>query len=182
MSKELVIDKTAGATDIIPLHAGQEHCAPSHRFGPFARNEYLIHYCLSGEGVLEDKYGTHRIKAGELFVIRPGEITVYQAHAERPWHYVWIGFCGKRAAVFSTERSVYACPDSVFRRLCTLIESKESAADIYTATIHEIIYHIVIVHVALDFGKRILFAFRTRKQMIDNFVNGGSINISCTFL
>ena len=142
MSKELVIDKTAGATDIIPLHAGQEHCAPSHRFGPFARNEYLIHYCLSGEGVLEDKYGTHRIKAGELFVIRPGEITVYQAHAERPWHYVWIGFCGKRAAVFSTERSVYACPDSVFRRLCTLIESKESAADIYTATIHEIIYHL----------------------------------------
>lgn len=146
MGKELIIDKTEQATDIIPLHTGQEHCAPSHRFGPFARNEYLLHFCLSGKGTLWDKYGTHPVKAGELFVIRPGEITTYEADATHPWHYIWIGFSGKRAAVFHTDRSVYPCPEGVFRRLCTFVEANESAADIYTATIHEIIYHLFSDH------------------------------------
>ena len=139
---ELIIDKIKNATDIIPLHTGQERCAPRHRFGPFARNEYLIHYCLSGKGVLWDKYGTHHVKAGELFVIRPSEITTYEADAQEPWHYVWIGFSGKRAEIFSTNQSVYPCPDGVFRHLCNLVEAKEIAPDIYTSVIHEIIYHL----------------------------------------
>ena len=142
MSKELIIDKTEGATDLIPLHTGQERCAPSHRFGPFARQEYLIHYCLSGKGILKDAYGTHHVSAGELFIIRPYEITTYEADAEHPWHYVWIGFSGKRASVFSTDRSVYSCPDGVFHRILALVQAKESAADIYCAAIHEIIYHL----------------------------------------
>lgn len=32
-----------------------------------------------------------------MFLIRPYELTYYQADAEDPWHYIWIGFDGKKS-------------------------------------------------------------------------------------
>ena len=142
MQREVVIDKALGAEDIIPHFAGYEQCAPCHSFGPFVRTMYLIHYCLSGRGVLHDKYGTHEVHAGELFVIRPCEITTYTADAEEPWHYVWIAFSGKRGELFSKERSVYPCPNGIFQRMRNLIDAEENAYDIYTALIYEILYEL----------------------------------------
>lgn len=142
MHRSIIVDKNAVQKDIIPLHAGYEICAPSHRFGPYQRKEYLIHYCLSGCGTLTDRYGVHRIGAGELFIIRPGEITVYEADALHPWHYVWIGFAGELAKGFSTDRSVYACPAEPFHRLCALVDEGDCSTDVYTAAIYELRYHL----------------------------------------
>ena len=140
MIKDAIIDRIEGATDIVPKYAGEERCAPGHSFGPAVRDNYLLHFCLAGNGTLYNKHGAHQVSTGELFVIRPGEITTYTADSADPWHYVWIGFTGKRAEIFNNERSVYPCNTDIFRRLSELIDAGESSADIYTALIHEIIY------------------------------------------
>ena len=34
--------------DLSLYQYGWEHCAPSHSYGPAARNHYLFHYVISG--------------------------------------------------------------------------------------------------------------------------------------
>lgn len=80
---------------------GWEQCAPSHSFGPAARNHYLFHYCLSGTGMLYSQNGrkesdTFHIKSGQGFMIFPHQVCMYIADHEIPWEYVWIEFDGLR--------------------------------------------------------------------------------------
>ncbi len=81
---------------------GWEQCAPSHSFGPAARNHYLFHYCLSGTGILlaDNARGetiTYQIKSGQGFMLFPNQVCTYIADHDIPWEYVWIEFDGLRA-------------------------------------------------------------------------------------
>lgn len=78
--------------DINPIICGQERCEKEHRYGPAQRDYYLFHYILSGEGRLFSSGKEHKVKKGQLFIIRPGETTTYEAGEKDPWHYCWIGF------------------------------------------------------------------------------------------
>ncbi len=80
---------------------GQEKCEPAHSFGPAARNHFLFHYVISGNGVLyaDDSQGntrTYELEGGQGFMIFPGQINTYIADRVRPWEYVWIEFDGLR--------------------------------------------------------------------------------------
>lgn len=77
---------------------GEEKCEPNHSYGPAVRSYYLIHYVLSGEGLLEVDNRTWKIHAGQGFLIYPGETASYQADALHPWHYAWIGYTGDSSA------------------------------------------------------------------------------------
>lgn len=84
---------------------GWEQCAPLHSFGPFVRNHYLFHYVISGQGYLDsDDLGgvtrKYEPKAGEGFLICPGQVATYAAHKTDPWKYVWLEFDGLRAAEY----------------------------------------------------------------------------------
>ena len=78
--------------DVNPRVCGREACSPSHHFGPAVRNYWLLHYVMEGEGVFRTERGEYRLGASQVFVIRPGELTYYEADGRRPWTYVWIGF------------------------------------------------------------------------------------------
>ena len=39
---------------------------------------------------------THHLGAGDFFLIRPNELVDYEADAEDPWEYYWIGFSGNK--------------------------------------------------------------------------------------
>ena len=114
--KEIIIADEDSFDDISPIFAGEEACKSGHQFGPAVRDYYLIHFCIDGRGVFSDKYGDHEIEAGELFVIRPSELTVYRADDEDPWRYIWIAFTGKKAAKFDTGQSVYPYSEEIGRR------------------------------------------------------------------
>lgn len=86
-----------GFKELNPISLGQENCAPAYSFGPYIRDYHLIHYVKSGKGVLYNDSGAHEVKAGELFIIRPGQLTTYIADKIKPWHYIWVGFNGARA-------------------------------------------------------------------------------------
>ncbi len=77
---------------LAPLNFGWEACAPGHQFGPAVRHYHLLHYVLEGEGTFLKGGATYRVEVGDLFVIRPEEVTTYRASTARPWQYVWLGF------------------------------------------------------------------------------------------
>ncbi len=79
------------------IYAGEQVCPPRHSYGPCARHYYLLHYIVEGCGSFESGGETYHLSAGDVFFIRPGEITYYEADGENPWHYVWIGLSGMDA-------------------------------------------------------------------------------------
>ncbi|MBD5484603.1 MAG: AraC family transcriptional regulator [Lachnospiraceae bacterium] len=81
---------------------GWEQCAPSHSFGPAARNHYLFHFCLSGTGTLiaDNSKGdsiSYQVMSGQGFMLFPNQVCTYIADHDVPWEYVWIEFDGLRA-------------------------------------------------------------------------------------
>ena len=76
---------------------GWEKCVPGHAFGPAVRPHYLFHLVMSGEGVYERGGERYEIKAGQGFLILPGESTSYGADPAEPWEYCWISFGGTEA-------------------------------------------------------------------------------------
>ena len=76
---------------------GFEHCRPRHSFGPYARSNYVIHFVLDGEGVLEYEGKRKQISKDQSFMLLAGETTTYWADRSNPWYYCWIGFHGDMA-------------------------------------------------------------------------------------
>lgn len=83
-------------------YCGREQCIPGHKFGPYVRENYVLHIVLRGKGSLRARDKTYQISAGQVFAIYPEEETVYQADEQDPWEYLWIGFHG-----FDAERIVH---------------------------------------------------------------------------
>ena len=81
---------------------GKEDCDPAHSYGPAIRNHYLFHYILNGKGTLMWQDGKRHenktvLRAGQGFLISPGQITTYIADDRIPWEYCWLEFDGLRA-------------------------------------------------------------------------------------
>ena len=56
------------------------------RYGPSARNHYIIHYVLSGKGT----FNGHGVEQGQGFLISPGTQEVYRPDEAEPWAFIWI--------------------------------------------------------------------------------------------
>ncbi|MGN0971885.1 MAG: AraC family ligand binding domain-containing protein [Aristaeellaceae bacterium] len=82
---------------------GEEACRPLHAFGPAQRDHYLIHFVVSGSGTFFSGGVGQPVRAGQGFLILPGEETFYQADAREPWHYAWVGYRGRQAEALTRE-------------------------------------------------------------------------------
>ena len=89
---EIIIDEHYQGLN--PMQLGQERCAPSHSYGPAVRTHWLLHYVVSGCGRFIKNGQTHFVNSGDTFIIAPYEQTYYEADAQDPWHYIWLGFTG----------------------------------------------------------------------------------------
>lgn len=90
-----------------PVQYGFESCQPGHHWGPHVRSYYLLHYVLSGEGWFEESGNRHALKQDDIFIIRPGEVTTYQASAHSPWQYAWLGFQVEQAPDFLRQSVIH---------------------------------------------------------------------------
>ena len=107
-----------GFRDLNPLLAGWENCEPGHSFGPHVRDYHLVHYIQSGKGVLYNEDGAHPAGAGQIFLIRPGQVTTYTADEKDPWRYIWVGFDGDLADRLNRlDAWVLPYPEDTFIRL-----------------------------------------------------------------
>lgn len=94
---------------------GHEDCLPGHRFGPVNRDHYLIHFILSGRGVLQSGPDRYALGPGQGFLITPGILTTYTADEADPWSYTWMGFNGEDAVRALSQRGLHIeAPTFVF--------------------------------------------------------------------
>lgn len=137
---DIIFSDASSSVGLTPLFVGHEACKSGHSFGPYVRDYYLVHFCIGGQGILKNRYGEYRVRRGQLFVIRPGEITTYTADRHSPWEYVWIAFRGDAASVFDAETSVYTAPGDIEEKLTEYIKSNTTAPEIYLSILFELIY------------------------------------------
>jgi AraC-like DNA-binding protein len=83
--------------DLIVYQCGIENCKPLHSFGPAVRDHFLIHYILEGSGTFYVNGVSYKLSKNQGFLILPDIITYYEADAENPWIYAWVGFRGIKA-------------------------------------------------------------------------------------
>lgn len=106
--------------DLYLIQYGREACQPGHSFGPAMREYYKFHYILDGKGVFETNGQRYELRKGQGFLVTPGTICYYEADAEQPWTYCWIGFDGIKAsalirqAQLSDESPIYTWEKSEF--------------------------------------------------------------------
>ena len=73
---------------------GEEQCNSGYGFGPYIRQTYFLHYVYSGKGVFRAEGREYQLRAGQMFLILPGQLTYYEADKNDPWFYRWISFDG----------------------------------------------------------------------------------------
>lgn len=78
--------------EINPTVCGREECTSGHFYGPAVRSYWLLHFVVSGKGVLKTSRGEYALGKNDVFVIHPYEVTYYEADKSEPWEYIWIGF------------------------------------------------------------------------------------------
>lgn len=84
-------------------YCGYEPCYPGYAFGPRSRTSYLLHVIYSGKGKYYVSDQVYEVTAGQIFLIYPGVTTTYQADAEDPWTYGWVGFSGHRSEALLSQ-------------------------------------------------------------------------------
>ena len=104
MYSEIVINKAYQG--INPVLFGYQTCEPSHAYGPVARTHWLFHFVVSGHGIFRIGGRDYRLSKGMMFVIPPFVETYYEADAEEPWEYIWIGFTGEPPLTLSDTYTV----------------------------------------------------------------------------
>lgn len=87
-----------GTFDLALIFYGFEECPPNYSFGPAIRDTYVLHYISKGKGRFHYKGEIIPLEAGDLFLLKPDELTFYQADEKEPWSYYWLGISGSKAS------------------------------------------------------------------------------------
>lgn len=90
---------------------GIERCPADKSYGPTVRDDYHVHFILSGKGTLKIKDRSYHLGRGQIFVIPPDIETYYYADHSDPWHYTWVSFSGTKAALYLEKAGITPeCP------------------------------------------------------------------------
>ena len=117
-------------------NTGYEQCDGGYIWGPALRDHYLIHYVVSGRGVLRCNQQEYAVEAGMLFIVFPAQVASYQADEEDPWQYTWVGFNGADArrlvklTGLSKAQPVWRSddPDATYARLRAVADASDNTA------------------------------------------------------
>ena len=82
--------------DLYLYNIGHQKCAPSHQFGPSIREDYILHFIVDGSGTFTVEGTKYELSKSDFFLLRPSVVTDYEASADTPWEYYWIGFNGNK--------------------------------------------------------------------------------------
>ena len=96
-----LIDKSL--SDLAIYSAGYEECSIGYSYGPKIRSYHVVHFVLSGKGVLHINQHMFECRRGDVFIIPAGKISLYQASDMEPWSYAWINFLGINSERYVTQ-------------------------------------------------------------------------------
>lgn len=60
-------------------------------------DEYILIYCIDGQGWLGDTTPTYIVNKGDIILIKPHTIHTYGASTTTPWSILWVHFTGSNA-------------------------------------------------------------------------------------
>ena len=78
-------------------YSGHQKCEPSQRWGKGVREQFILHFIVSGKGTYITPEGSFSLSAGDVFLIRPLTEIEYFADNDDPWEYYWVNFGGSDA-------------------------------------------------------------------------------------
>jgi len=139
--------------ELAVLFSGEGRPRGGHKVGPAVHDYYLVHTVVSGEGLFVSGGTSYPCKAGDTFVIFPGELFSYEADAGMPWHYVWAAFVGHAgesvlASIGVTPRHPVVRGDGhkllgIYRRMRNTLQHAETAglADLEASGLLRLLLH-----------------------------------------
>lgn len=154
--RKTVLVENKGFLDLFAYDAGYENCEASHKFGPYIRSYYLIHFVIKGEGEYESPRGKYKLKEGEAFLIKPGEVTVYRASDKNPWNYVWIGFGGKLSSRFDELPDTFEYDVSAVSELKAAIESNAGREELLTGFLFKLCASLLCETEKYDYPNKVI--------------------------
>lgn len=118
MSNTYQVRLTTDLQDLTPILAGASIRSADIYNTPKPLTYTLLHYVMQGRGIFSTKGVTYEVKAGQAFLIRPGERVSFHSSAEDPWALRWVGFHGKLAHRFAALPVVFDVPQEVQSIFC----------------------------------------------------------------
>ena len=92
------VTRDASNEPLFVYQSGVKHTTPpGWQSIPAVYDHYIIHFVVSGKGVFMPGHGDYPVQAGDAFLIQPYRLVTYQADAENPYAYYWVGFNGTEA-------------------------------------------------------------------------------------
>ena len=175
MAQDFTMFPSMTFVDLGLYQFGREDCEPAHSFGPAIRNHYLFHYILAGKGTFmwRDSKGhdnTIVLKAGQGFLIFPGQITTYVADDRVPWEYCWLEFDGLRAKE-SLELMGLSVNQPIYNPIHHEFETKMKDEMIYIVrNKKETPFHLIgHLYIFLDALTRSVRTYRTTTSKVRDF-------------
>ena len=175
MAQDFTMFPSMTFVDLGLYQFGREDCEPAHSFGPAIRNHYLFHYILAGKGTFmwrDSKGHDHTVvlKAGQGFLISPGQITTYVADDRVPWEYCWLEFDGLRAKE-SLELMGLSVNQPIYNPIHHEFETKMKDEMIYIVrNKKETPFHLIgHLYIFLDALTRSVRTYRTTTSKVRDF-------------
>ena len=104
--------------DLNPIFMGESECEPDHEgYASQSGNCYVLYRIYRGKGKVRINGTTYSPRAGQFFLIPPGERGSFTTDKEDPWFFHWIGFTGTLARDFLSLPPVFDVPPALFDRL-----------------------------------------------------------------
>lgn len=142
MKKYMETQISGDKINVIPVFAGFQKCDAEYKFGPYIRDYYLLHYCLSGKGTFSTEKGTFNVDEGNIFIICRDDVTSYKADDETPWEYIWIAFKGNGSERLRDLPPVVSYAHNTFLKIKNAIVDGETDTMIFNSYLLEILHNI----------------------------------------
>ncbi len=119
------------------------------RFGPGHRNQYIIHYVMSGKGY----YNGNAVHAGQGFLIFPRQKQYYYADSDDPWEFLWfIAYADEMKDVFGmlnadSETNIFSYDNGSVLKQTTKFIVENNNMTVNPLQITEIFLHVLNSHV-----------------------------------
>ena len=87
---------------------GRSSCMPKHSVASHVRHNYIIHFITGGSGLFSAGQHIYHLHENQGFFISPDTPVFYEASADHPWEYFWIGIDGSGAEDFFSHLGLTA--------------------------------------------------------------------------
>lgn len=94
--------KDVRVNDLYITHIGVFPKAKGHyRNRPLGCSQFILIYCVDGEGWIETAGKRRKIAANQLFILPPKTACSYGSSTNQPWTNYWLHFTGNNASIYS---------------------------------------------------------------------------------